>query len=130
MQETIDNWTETISGVKFSVRVVPDNDASVNDADCYSAKDVALWKHDEWSFVGVIVSVDIPGLDPEWASASLWATQYGTGDGWSIGRTDLLAYPVRELADEAMGELAKIGDQLAGLMAERTAALASWQGGE
>jgi hypothetical protein len=73
----IDSWTETINGVKFQVRLVPDYDASTADADCYSEEDLRTYRNGSWSFVGVIVTADIIGIDPEWTQASLWGVQYG-----------------------------------------------------
>lgn len=127
MTETIDNWTETVNGVRFSVQVVPDYDANPKDADCYSDADIGMWKLDAWRFVGVIVAVDIDGIEPSWADASLWGVQYGTGDGWYVGRTELLEYPIGELADEAMCNLDKIGQRLTDAVAARDAAIAAWQ---
>ena len=132
MSEILESYYEIINGVRFSIKLVPDYDSEAptsGNGDCYSAEDVKLWKGDSWQFIGVIVAVDIEGIAPEWADASLWGTQYGSGDGWTAGRKELLDYPVKDLADEAMDQLAKIGQRLADADIARAAALTSWRNG-
>jgi hypothetical protein len=73
----IDRWTQTINGVNYIVRIVPDYDAEPTDFDFYTQREIDAWRNDKWSYVGVLVSPDIPGLDQEWFDASLWGIEYG-----------------------------------------------------
>lgn len=73
----IDIWTTTSDGIKYQVRLLPDYDTTPDDFECYTPKQVAAWKRDEWGFIGVEVSAMLDGLDPAGFSASLWGIDYG-----------------------------------------------------
>ena len=53
----------------------PDWDSSTDDADCYTPKQVEAWRNDEWSFVGLEVTVSFNGR--EIGSNSLWGIEHG-----------------------------------------------------
>ena len=61
--------------VRVFGRMVPDYDDSPRDYDCYDADDIANWETDEWSFVGMLVSVSLRGV--EIAGAGLWSVEHG-----------------------------------------------------
>lgn len=91
-------WRVTAS-TKFDAAATP------MDADCYSAKDIAAWKADEWRYVGVIVTVtDEDGR--EWGWDAIWSVEddFTTDDGtttYALDREDLITDLIQQAADEA-----------------------------
>lgn len=59
-------------GRTLTVTLVEDNDPRPDDYDCFDAAEIAAWKRDEWSFVGVLITEE-GGKDFD----SLWAVVYG-----------------------------------------------------
>lgn len=61
----------------YSVRldVADDYDASTDDADCYTTRQIAAFKTDDWQYVGVIAKVSLDGI--ELGRASLWCIERG-----------------------------------------------------
>ena len=75
--DIIDKATIECDGITYSVMLVPDYDASPDDADSYSASDKAAFAAGEWSYVGVIVRPVIDGNELREAEDSLWGVEYG-----------------------------------------------------
>lgn len=127
MSDTIESRNITVDGIKYNVRLVSDLDGSIDDADCYTDEDKQAWRDGRWSFVGVIVSADIDGIDPAYVSASLWEVYYGTSPSWVIadvrptGTVDLdeliNVYPVPGMVSEVRSQLVKLRDKLPGIIA-------------
>lgn len=63
------------SGFDFTATLVRDNDAHVDDSDCYSKSQVTAWRNDEWFFVGVVVSVSKNGVELDDHAAALWGVE-------------------------------------------------------
>jgi hypothetical protein len=62
-------------GFDLRAELVPDYDGSTDDSDCYTPKQIAAWRNDDWRFVGIIVTASREGIDL--GSASIWGTEYG-----------------------------------------------------
>jgi hypothetical protein len=109
--DAMDSWTQEVNGIRYRVRIVPDDDASPGDYEDYTPRQVKAWEEGEWKFAGVLVSPDIPGLDDGWLGASLWGTDYGnmpltTEDDELTGQTyDPAAYVRDDVVPELVDEL-------------------------
>ena len=109
--DDIDSWTQDVNGIRYRVRIVPDDDASPCDYEDYTPRQVKEWEEGEWQFAGVLVSLDIPGLDAGWPGASLWGTGYGdmpltTEDDELTGQAyDPAAYVRGDVVPDLAGEL-------------------------
>lgn len=55
--------------------VVPDNDTRSTDFDCYTSEELEAWDRDEWSFVGIVLSVWVDGFRLDSHAASLWGIE-------------------------------------------------------
>lgn len=79
--DTIDSTTitdPTNTSLTFHVRVVPDTESRPGDADVYGDHaTMTAWRNDEWSFVGVIVTPVVAGVEYDEQSTSLWGVEYG-----------------------------------------------------
>lgn len=64
----------TVAGIDYTARLVRDEDGSVDDNDCYTAKNKAAWRNDEWHFFGVVLSASKNGVHLG-ELASLWAIE-------------------------------------------------------
>lgn len=67
----------------FTIRatIVPDYDSRATDFDCYSPEQLAAWARDDWSYVGVVLSIhwgDEIELDRN--AASLWGLECNLDD--------------------------------------------------
>lgn len=65
----------TIKGFDVRAGIVPDNDVSVSDYDCYDQPTIDAYGRGCWSYVGLIVTASRDGI--ELGSASLWGCEYG-----------------------------------------------------
>ena len=63
-------WSK--GGFDFTATIVRDEDEKPENSDCYSAKNIAAWKNDEWFFVGVVLAVSKNGVELSDHAASLW----------------------------------------------------------
>jgi len=95
----------------FQIEIVHDGDVHPGDSDCYTDKQVAAWKNDEWQFVGVDVVPTRHGVTVYGAREALFGVEYGdylltneddnvTGRK-DIGRDELLEHPIKEMAELA-----------------------------
>jgi hypothetical protein len=77
--------------------IEPDHDTKPTDFDCYSAADIAAWRHDEWRYVGVLVSDEDTG-----GRASLWGVEYGLTleNGLVIGMDQIVESYLNDLRSE------------------------------
>jgi hypothetical protein len=109
--DDIDSWTQDVNGIRYSVRIVPDDDLSPCDYEDYTPRQVKAWEEGEWQFAGVLVSLGIPGLDDGWPGASVWAVEYGnvpltTEDDELTGQAyDPAAYVRGDVVPGLVGEL-------------------------
>ena len=124
--ELIDERTITMGGIAYRVMIVPDEDASIRDADDYSDGDRATYAAGEWSFVGVIVRPVVDGQEISDAEDSLWSVQYGTNPEWehelapggTVGMDYITGvYPVPDMIAEVHGNLVRIRDAIAAALA-------------
>lgn len=60
-------------GFEIRAELYPD-DTRVDDYE-YSDEDIKAWREDDWSFVGVVVTASLDGIDL--GSSSLWSLEYG-----------------------------------------------------
>lgn len=72
-------------GHRYTVIVVPDDDATPYDADCYSPDDVDAWRKGLWRYVGVLLR-DGGGQQVD----SLWGVEYGEILTGGTGGIDLI----------------------------------------
>jgi hypothetical protein len=72
--------------------IVPDNDTSPTDFDCYTEKQIEAYNRGEWRFVGVVVSIHLDDITLDDHAASLWGCDCGDGAGGYLSDTanDLL----------------------------------------
>lgn len=82
--------------------VYHDADGKPADYECYSDEDIAAWKRDEWTYVGVSVVVMRP--DGATGESALWGIEQG--DYWPGSDESDIWHAVPDLIDEALGELA------------------------
>jgi hypothetical protein len=99
---TVDHWTvDTADDARFYYRITieHDTDPVPEEYDCYDVETTAAWHRNEWSFVVVTVTpvLRAGGVVFEYAAASLGAVEYGSLAGKTIGREQLVEYPVKEL---------------------------------
>lgn len=66
-----------IAGLSYRIDIEPDYDGSPHDAECYTTLQIAAWERDEWSYVGVIITPLIAGMELDMCSDSLWGLEYG-----------------------------------------------------
>jgi hypothetical protein len=105
----IDNFMVSHKGVTFRVDLDHDYDVRPDEFDCYSDRDMELWRNDEWQYVDVKVTPVVGGVDWEDAAFYLGGVNYGDGDGWSVGVEDIKRRAVEEgWCDEAAGQLRKL----------------------
>lgn len=99
--EVIDYRAIGRGGRAYTVAVVPDHDARLGDADCYSIADCHAYAVGDWRFVGLVVTRD------DGAEASLWAIHYGTAPEWPqesnldylISEDDYVPALIREITE-------------------------------
>lgn len=108
---TIEGSDIGIERYDFQINIFSDIDAHPGDSDCYTDKQVAAWKDDEWEFVGVEVVPTRQGVTVHGAADALFGVEYGdyiltdendnvTGRK-NIGRDELLDYPIKEMAEQS-----------------------------
>lgn len=68
---------DPVDGFDLTAYIVPDEDATPDDKDCYGADDILSWQNDQWRFVGTIIKASRHGV--ELGEASLWGSEYGYG---------------------------------------------------
>lgn len=73
-----------IDGKAYTVKILPDNEITPDDADCYGGEDITAWQAGEWRYVGVVVEDDNGRED------SLWGVEYGAFPGRSPITLDTL----------------------------------------
>lgn len=59
----------------ISALIVPDNDTRSTDFDCYTSEEFEAFDRDEWSFVGIVLSVWVDGFRLDSHAASLWGIE-------------------------------------------------------
>lgn len=59
-------------GFNITARVEYDQETRPEDSECYTPRQVAAWKNDEWFFCGVVLSVELNGVQLSDHAASLW----------------------------------------------------------
>ena len=64
-----------VDGVTFTARLEHDTDSHVDDAECYTKRQIAAWKADEWRFFGMVISAEIDGVCLGEHLASLWGIE-------------------------------------------------------
>ena len=62
-------------GLTITARLEHDSDTKPTDFECYSASKIKEWENDEWSFVGVVLSVHKDGVTLDNHAASLWGIE-------------------------------------------------------
>ena len=67
-----DSITWQKDGFDITATLEADTESHVSDSDCYSPKQIAAWKNDDWFFVGVVLSVSRNGIEILEHAASLW----------------------------------------------------------
>lgn len=121
-QYTIEGSDLGINGFDFKVKIEKDTYCTPDDADCYTPAQVRAWRNDEWEYVSVTVTPTRHGVTVHGAAQSLAGTEYGeflltddmdniTGSK-SIGRPELLEYPIKELAETAVAEARELISKL------------------
>jgi len=118
----IDTWRGMISGIPIRVDIDPDDGTTPLDSECYGADMLEAWQREEWRYVDVTVSLDIPGIDRDVIGDSLCAVEYGQIPGIPEITTETIAtqYPVPEMIDQAMVYAAELHSRL-------TAILTTWE---
>jgi hypothetical protein len=59
-------------GFGITARIEYDGETRPEHSDCYSKKQIQAWKDDEWFFCGVVLSVELNGVQLSDHAASLW----------------------------------------------------------
>lgn len=67
-----DSISWSIEGFDIAARVEFDQDNKIDDYECYSKKQIAAWKANEWFFCGIVLSVSRNGVKLSDHAASLW----------------------------------------------------------
>jgi hypothetical protein len=76
-KSAIDALIVNYDSKRYLVEIVPDEIASIDDADCYSTDDEEAFLNDVWMFAGVIVTpLDVPVSRQFELSDSLWGLEY------------------------------------------------------
>lgn len=83
------------NGLRAVARLEYDQDTQPDDFDCYSARDKARWRKNEWFFCGVVLSVWIDDICIDSHAASLWGIEANFGDDHSY---------LTEVAQELLAE--------------------------
>lgn len=65
----------TAGGLDLTAYLEADTDTRPEDSECYTPKQVAAWRNDEWFFVGVVVSASCGGVLVSDHAASLWGNE-------------------------------------------------------
>lgn len=74
--DVIDHRAIGRDGRAYTVLILPDNDALLSDADCYTLADCHAYAVGDWRFVGLVVTRD------DGAESSVWGVEYGTAPDW------------------------------------------------
>ena len=69
-----DAITCTIGEFEFTATIRHDDYSKPDDCDCYSREDITRWKNGEWSFCGIVVTVEYDGIKLD-CSDSLWGVE-------------------------------------------------------
>jgi hypothetical protein len=109
-------------GISYRIDILADHDASPADyglypQSCYTASQYEAWQHNEWCYVGVVVTPVIGGMEFSDCSESLWAVEFGDylitdENGRPEKRVDLGMnsiindHPVPDMLEEVRGHLA------------------------
>lgn len=105
-------------GFEIRAELVPD-DARVEDLGLYSDANIKAWHEDAWSFVGVVVTASLDGIDL--GSSSLWGLEYGwlpTAGGFvnpitSTYSSDYLRAVIVDATTDAKANLARLSAEYA-----------------
>lgn len=99
--------------VRFRIDIDPDNELTAPFGD-YLPHDAALFgQPDGWHYVGVTVTPIVAGEEIESCADSLWAVEYGQGDGWSAEVDDLVnTHPVPDMLGEVRSRLRDLAKQI------------------
>lgn len=105
-----------VEGFTLRAVLLPDTDASPTDYDCYSRAAIKAWRSDQWSYVGLVVTVSRCGV--ELASASLWGMEYGSlpgVDAFVNPLSDSDTHGIETIADLTGDAIAQAREKLAEL---------------
>lgn len=81
-----------IDGKVYTVKILPDDDVTPDDYDCFGSEGTEAFLAGEWRFVGVVVE------DDKGRNDSLWAVAYGAFPGVDpITLDTLIAQPYAEI---------------------------------
>lgn len=127
----LDSWTQEVRGRKYFVEIMEDYETTPSDYELYSRRQEEAWANGEWSFCGVSVTPDLPGLDPKQFPASLWGIEWGNlpeyedgSEGYVDTEAYVRAYIVPELAERIWrdyhGEMLELRALLSQALYERT----------
>lgn len=67
-----DSITCNVKGITYTATLVSDTDSDPTDYDCYTKKQIDLWRADDWRYFGVVISAEKDGVDLGDHLASLW----------------------------------------------------------
>lgn len=62
----------SIEGFDITAKIEFDDSTTPADFECYSKKQIAAWKNDEWFFCGIVIAVSRNGVELSDHAASLW----------------------------------------------------------
>lgn len=84
MNNVIDWRPFKFNGNAYTLTIVPDEDCSTDDADCYTPADLKAHANGDWQFVTLIVT------DENGEREYLGGCHYGIGGDWVMGMDDFL----------------------------------------
>lgn len=67
-----DSVTWQCEGFDITARIEFDDSSRPEDSECYTPRQIAAWRRDEWFFCGVVLSVELNGVELSDHAASLW----------------------------------------------------------
>lgn len=115
----IDTWHGVIDGMPIRVDIDADPHSRPTDYDATEPEAIAAWEREEWRYVDVTVSLDIPGIDRDVIGDSLCAVAYGQIPGIPAITTETIVtqHPVPEMVDEVMAHAAELHSRLGAILA-------------
>ena len=70
-----DNISCELDGFTFTATLHRDYDSRPDEYECYTAKQIAAWKNDDWHYFGVVISVHCDDIEISDHAASLWSIE-------------------------------------------------------
>lgn len=108
--------TRSIDIGPFTIRatIAADYDTRPTDFDCYEKEAIKAWNNDEWSFVGIVLSVWIDDVCLDKHAASIWGVDcnYPNSDNRHIS----------EIADDCLPEAIATAEAIAATLRDKLAA--------